>query len=125
MYATHSIASERRRWRTKKEIDMNVKEYTIDGETKRVQAWCDQYEISRGKVWHRMNAYGWSFEKALKAPADQRPAKKKEHLCVQRICKKCRHSWRTSGAWTCRYILDEFKRRPCPADKCTVFEKKT
>ena len=117
-------ASERRRWQTERQT-MNKREITMDGKTMCVQEWCDLYGISRPMVWHRMASYGWTFEQALKTPLGVRPERKKQHLCVQRICKKCRHSWKTSGTWTCRYILDEFKRRPCPADKCTEFEKDT
>ena len=45
-------------------------------------------------------------------------------------CKTCKYSKRISTVASpnniyCDYLLMAHKRRPCPADKCTVYEEKT
>ena len=44
-----------------------TKWYTINGETKNLQQWCDLYEIKRGTVDTRLQN-GWSIEDALTKP---------------------------------------------------------
>lgn len=41
--------------------------YTINGETKNLQQWCDAYHINRGTVQTRLDN-GWPIEKALSEP---------------------------------------------------------
>ena len=44
-----------------------TKWYTINGETKNLQQWCDHYGIKRGTVYTRLEN-GWSIEDALTKP---------------------------------------------------------
>ena len=41
--------------------------YTIDGQIKNLQQWCNEYSISRGTVNTRLE-HGWSIEDALSSP---------------------------------------------------------
>lgn len=41
--------------------------YTIDGETKNLQQWCDYYGIKRGTVYTRLQ-HGWEIKDALTTP---------------------------------------------------------
>ena len=44
-----------------------TKWYTINGVTKNLQQWCDEYGINRGAVYTRLK-FGWSLENALSTP---------------------------------------------------------
>lgn len=44
--------------------------YTINGETKNLQQWCDHYGIKRGTVHTRLE-HGWSIEDALTQPVSK------------------------------------------------------
>lgn len=44
--------------------------YTINGETKNLQQWCDHYGIKRGTVYTRLE-HGWSIEDALTQPVSK------------------------------------------------------
>lgn len=48
-----------------------TKFYTINGETKNLQQWCDFYGVSRSMVNRRL-MMGWDIEKALTTPKKQR-----------------------------------------------------
>lgn len=48
-----------------------------------------------------------------------------EVKCTEAIMKKCKYACGSGGdsVLTCNYIVDTGHRRPCPPDKCTVFEE--
>lgn len=52
--------------------------YTINGETKNLQQWCDSYSIKRGTVNTRLK-YGWSIEDALANPVK---SKDRDRTCL-------------------------------------------
>lgn len=58
------------RWVTAAENNQNRRSsrfFTINGETKNLQQWCNQYGISRSMV-HKRLQMGWDIEKALTTP---------------------------------------------------------
>lgn len=62
------------RWVTLKENNQNRRNsifYTIDGETKNLQQWCDEYGVSRSMVNRRLSL-GWDILDALKTPKRER-----------------------------------------------------
>lgn len=72
------------RWVTAAENNQNRRSsrfYTIDGETKNLQQWCDHYGVSRSMVAARLNR-GWTIERAL---TQQKRARDTEELIGQRF----------------------------------------
>ena len=62
------------RWVTLAENNQNRRSsrfYTINGETKNFQQWCDFYGVSRSMVDRRLSL-GWDVEKAFTAPKKER-----------------------------------------------------
>lgn len=62
------------RWVTLAENNQNRRSsrfYTINGETKNLQQWCDFYKVSRPMVERRLSL-GWDVEKAFTAPKKER-----------------------------------------------------
>lgn len=45
--------------------------FTIDGETKTLQLWCEQYNIHPNTVTSRIRRFGWTIEEALLTPPTQ------------------------------------------------------
>lgn len=65
------------RWVSISENNQNrrsSKYFTINGITKNLQQWCDEYDISRSMVNKRLSM-GWNIEKALKTPKRERDTK--------------------------------------------------
>lgn len=59
------------RWATIKEQSRNrstTRFETINGETKPLKSWCEQYGIGYSTVLHRFNYLGWELEDALTVP---------------------------------------------------------
>ena len=62
------------RWVTLAENNQNRRSsrfYTINGETKNLQQWCDFYNVSRSMVERRLSL-GWDAEKAFTTPKRER-----------------------------------------------------
>lgn len=61
------------RWASMKEQEnnrSNSKLFTMNGETKTLALWCDEYGQSYKTVYKRIFVLGWGFEKAITAPID-------------------------------------------------------
>lgn len=68
------------RWATRKEQQHNLRnnrKATIDGETKLVSEWCNQYGIHKRTFDERLKR-GWSLEDALKKPVNKKFASYKK-----------------------------------------------
>ena len=66
------------RWVTLAENNQNRRSsrlFTIDGETKNLQQWCDSFGVCRSLVSGRLNR-GWDIERALKTPKRKRDTEK-------------------------------------------------
>jgi hypothetical protein len=59
------------RWATKKEQARNRRNnrpMTIDGVTKPISAWCEEYGLARDTVGYRLNKLGWDIKRAVTTP---------------------------------------------------------
>ena len=55
-------------WATRTEQNNNTRRnifFTRNGVSKTLAAWCKELNLSYNKIYMRMNAYGWSFNKAI------------------------------------------------------------
>lgn len=52
-------------WKTQARNRTTSVYYTINGETKSLVEWAEQYEIPYGTVYQRLHNYGWDIERAL------------------------------------------------------------
>lgn len=52
-------------WKTQARNRTTSVYYTINGETKTLIEWAEQYEIPYGTVYQRLHNYGWDIERAL------------------------------------------------------------
>ena len=67
------------RWATSKEQNLNRRNnriIEIDGNSKPISEWADQYGVCRSLVNARIKRLGWSEEDAVKTPAGKSPSKK-------------------------------------------------
>lgn len=85
--------------------------FTIDGETKTLQLWCEQYKIHPNTVTSRIRRFGWPIEDALATPARF----KKQNLVGQRfgrwvVINRAESSKTHRGCrWLCRCDCGEIK----------------
>lgn len=92
--------------------------YTMDGKTQTLAAWCREYGVSYRAVYKYIGE-GKTLVGALKRAAEEKRIKNSR-------CKECEYGERLDGTiFYCAYILQGKGRRPCPPDKCTVFEPKS
>lgn len=99
---------------------------TINGETKSLAAWCEQYGISKGTVFDRVKYRGMTYAQALTAPVRRRANTIKANG-KKELCRTCKYRGRIGSNMPadliCDYIGYTKHRRPCKAENCTVYEK--
>lgn len=121
------------RWATLLENNQNRRSsrfYTINGETKNLQQWCDKYGLSRSMVNKRIDM-GWDFEKAITTPKKERDTssligKTYGRLTVIGVSEKTRNRL---TLWECKcscgniVLVDKNKLKTGHTSSCGCFRK--
>lgn len=115
---------------------MSMRLITWNGITDSVSGWAERYNMNPSTLRCRLKK-GMSIEDALEKPLQVQNKNGTSENDMQRSvhkkkkCAKCKYAFVPSGYIYCDYLdymwttTGKPRRRPCPAENCTVFERRS